>query len=75
MSVQNSLLTVWKPNYLGQNHGGDLLRREDLVLTKVLDLNHRAAFLVNDLEWPRLDILLDCGVIESSSDQPPGTCS
>ena len=48
-----------RQTYLGQNHGGDFLGREDLALTKILDLNHRASILVNNLEWPRLDILLD----------------
>lgn len=48
------------------------MRREDLVLTKVLNFNHGAALLVDDLEGPRLDILLDGGVIEAATDQTPG---
>lgn len=57
--------------YLAQNHSRDLLGREDLGLTEVLDLDHRAAILINDGEGPRLDILLNCGVVESSADQSP----
>lgn len=55
--------------HLHEHHGGDLLGREDLGLFQVFDLNHWVAALVNDLEWPRLDILLDCWVVESSSDE------
>jgi hypothetical protein len=57
--------------YLAQNHSRDLLRREDLRFIQVVDLNHGASILINDFEWPRLDILLDSGVIESSADQSP----
>jgi hypothetical protein len=39
-------------SYLDKNHGRDLLGRELLGLTEVLDLDERAATLVNDLEWP-----------------------
>jgi len=57
--------------YLAQNHSRDLLRRENLGLIQVVDLDHGATILINDLEWPRLDVLLDCGVVESSADQSP----
>jgi len=39
-------------SYLDENHGGDLLGRELLLLAEVLDLNEGAAVLVDDLEWP-----------------------
>ena len=57
--------------YLEKNHGGDFLRRESLGLAEVLNLDHWVSTLVNDLEWPRLDILLDGGIVESSSDKTP----
>lgn len=38
--------------YLDEDHGRDLLGRELLALTEVLDLDEGAAVLVNDLEWP-----------------------
>jgi len=57
--------------YLAQHHGGDLLRRERLGLTEVLDLHFRVVVIVSDLEWPRLDVLLHCRVVESPSDQTP----
>lgn len=57
--------------YLGQDHGGDLLGGEGLGLTQVLDLDHGVGALLNDLEGPRLDILLDDGVIERSTDKTP----
>ena len=57
--------------YLAQHHGGNLLRRESLVLTKVLDLHLRIAIIVDDFEWPRLDVLLDRWVVESSTDEAP----
>ena len=39
-------------SYLDENHGRDLLGRELLGLAEVLNLDERAAALVNDLEWP-----------------------
>lgn len=56
---------------LGENHGGDLLWGEDLVLSEVLNLNHRGSILVNDLEWPRLGVLLDGWVVRATSDKTP----
>jgi len=38
--------------YLDKDHGGNLLRRELLALTEVLNFDERAAALVDDLEWP-----------------------
>jgi hypothetical protein len=56
---------------LDENHGGDLLGGEGLGLTEVLNLDSGAAVVIDDLEWPRLDILLDGGVIEAATDQTP----
>jgi hypothetical protein len=58
--------------HLGENHRRDLLRGEGLGLLQILDLDHRIAALIDDLERPGLDILLDCGVVESSADEAPG---
>jgi len=55
--------------HLSEDHGRDLLGRESLPLTKVLNLDHRGAALLNDLEWPRLDILLDGLVTEIPTDK------
>lgn len=57
--------------HLGENHGGDLLGGEGLGLVQVLNLDHGVSTLVDDLEGPRLNILLDDGVFESSSDKTP----
>jgi len=57
--------------YLAQHHGGDLLRRKNLVLAEILDLHLRVVLVVNDLEWPGLDILLDGGVVKSSPNETP----
>lgn len=57
--------------YLHENHGGDLLGREGLGLTEVVDLDDGALALGNDLEGPRLNILLDDGVIETATNQTP----
>lgn len=57
--------------HLGEDHGGDLLGGESLGLAEVLNLNHGVAALLDDLEGPRLDILLDNGVIEGTSDKSP----
>ena len=56
---------------LGENHGGDLLWGEDLVLSEVLNLNHWGSILINDLEWPRLGVLLDGWVVRATSDKTP----
>jgi hypothetical protein len=57
--------------YLGKDHGGDLLGRELLVLTEVLDLDLGAAVVIDNLEGPRLDVLLDSRVIETTTNQTP----
>ena len=57
--------------HLGENHGGDLLGGEGLGLVQVLNLDHGVSTLVDDLEGPGFDILLDDGVLESSSNQTP----
>ena len=56
---------------LHEDHGGDLLGSEGLVLTEVLDLDGRGGTLVNDLEGPRLNILLDDGVIKTATNETP----
>ena len=61
--------------YLEEDHGGDLLGREGLLLAQVLDLNHGAATLVDDLEGPRLDVLGDGLILESATDQTPEVVS
>lgn len=57
--------------YLEENHGRDLLGGELLGLVEVLDLNLGVAAIVDNLEGPRLDVLLDGGVIEAATDQTP----
>lgn len=56
---------------LGQDHGGDLLGRELVGGAKVLDLNLGVAFIVDDLEGPRLHVLLDSRVIEAAANETP----
>ena len=58
--------------YLGEDHGGDLLGGEGLLLAEVLDGDLRDAVVVDNLERPGLDVLLDGGVIESAADKTPG---
>ncbi|KAH3659726.1 hypothetical protein OGATHE_005771 [Ogataea polymorpha] len=55
--------------HLGQDHRRDFLRREGLGLTQVLNLNLWVAVVVNNLEWPRLDVFLHRLVRKSSTDQ------
>jgi hypothetical protein len=57
---------------LAEDHGRDFLGRENLGLTEVLDLDLGAVVIVDDLEGPRLDILLDGWVVESATDETPG---
>lgn len=57
--------------YLHEDHGGDLLGGEGLGLVKVLNLDNGVATLVDDLERPGLNILLDDGVLEAATDQTP----
>lgn len=56
---------------LHEDHGGDLLGGESLGLAKVIDLDGGGGTLSNDLEGPGLDVLLDNGVIEGTTDQTP----
>ena len=58
--------------HLDEDHGGDLLRGESLLLTEVLNGDLGAAIVVDDLEGPGLDVLLDGGVIESAANETPG---
>lgn len=57
--------------HLEEDHGGDLLGGERLGLAEVLDLDLGVTVVVDDLEGPRLDVLLDSGVIETATDQTP----
>ena len=68
--VRDPIVSSHRTNitHLSKDHGGDFLRRESLGLSKVLNLNHWCATLVGDLKWPRLDILLDSGIVESPPD-------
>ena len=71
-SEQRRLCRRWRAVYLEEDHGGDLLGREGLGLAQVLNLNHGVGALLDDLEGPGLDVLLDGGVIESAADKTPG---
>lgn len=62
-----------KNSYLGEDHGGDLLGGERLGLAEVLDLDLGVATLINDLEGPALDVLLDGGVVETATDETPAS--
>lgn len=66
-ACRNSL----QATYLHEDHGRNLLGRESLGLAQVLDLDNGVSALVDDLEGPRLDILLDNGILESPSNQTP----
>jgi len=44
--------------HLAQDHGGDLLRGESLLLSANLDANARLTVLVDDLEGKVLDVVL-----------------
>jgi hypothetical protein len=68
-------IVVGVSNYLHEDHGGDLLGSEGLVLTEVLNLDGGGGTLSNDLEGPGLNILLDDGVIEGTTDQTPVLCA
>lgn len=58
-------------SYLDENHGGNLLGREGLLLAQVVDLDAGVTTIIDDLEGPRLDVLLDGRVIEAATDQTP----
>ena len=58
--------------HLGQDHGGDFLRRELLPLTEVVNLDEGSSVSVNNGEGPVLHVGLDIRVVESSTDQSLG---
>jgi hypothetical protein len=70
--ILSDFLGISFPAYLDEDHGGDLLGGESLLLTEVLDLDLGAAVVVDNLERPGLDVLLDGGVIESAANETPG---
>lgn len=57
--------------HLDEDHGGHFLGRESLGLVEVLDLDLGGSIVVDDLERPGLDVLLDGGVIKSAADKTP----
>lgn len=64
-------LCAERKSYLDENHGGNLLGREGLLLAEVVDLDAGVTAVIDDLEGPRLDVLLDGRVIEAATDQTP----
>lgn len=57
---------------LGEDHGGDLLGGEGVGAAEVLDLDLGVAIaIIDDLEGPRLLVLLDDGVLEAATDEAP----
>ena len=58
--------------HLGEDHRGDLLGAELLLLAEVLDLNEGRAVLVNDGEWPVCHVLLDVRVVEPAANEALG---
>ena len=54
---------------LHENHGRYFLRREGLGFAQVFHLYHRISALIHDFERPWFDILLDCGIVEPSSNE------
>lgn len=60
--------------YLGEDHGGDLLSGESVDTAEVVNLNLGVAVtIVDNLEGPRLHVLLDSGVIDAATDKTPGS--
>jgi len=55
--------------HLDQDHSGNLLRSELLVLTLELNLNDGLGSLLNDLERPVLHIRLDLSIGKTTTDQ------
>jgi hypothetical protein len=47
------------------------LRSESLGLSEILNFNSRVSALVDDLEGPRFDILLDNRVLITATDKTP----
>jgi hypothetical protein len=62
---------VWRGACLEEDHGRDLLGGEGLLLAEILNLNSGLAIVIDDLERPGLNVLLDGGVIEAATDQTP----
>ena len=61
--------------YLGEDHGGDLLGGESVDTAEVVNLDLGVAgTIVDNLEGPRLHVLLDSGVIEAATDETPRRC-
>lgn len=59
--------------YLGEDHGGDLLGGEGVDTVEVVNLNLGVAgTIIDNLEGPRLLVLLDSGVIDAATDKTPG---
>lgn len=58
--------------HLRENHGGDLLGRELLLLSTVLDFNERTSFLVDDSEGPVGHVLLHIGIVITTTNQTLG---
>jgi hypothetical protein len=57
--------------HLAQNHGGDLLWGEGLLLTLDDDLDSWVTILVDNVEWVVLDIVLNILVVELVSNHTP----
>lgn len=57
---------------LGEDHGGDLSGGELLGLTEVLDLDEGGALLVDDLERPVNHVLLNIGIVETTTNETLG---
>jgi hypothetical protein len=58
--------------HLGEDHGRDFLRSEDLGLALELDLDDGLAVAINDLEREVLHVGLDLGVVELAADEALG---
>jgi hypothetical protein len=57
--------------YLHQDHRRDFLGRECLGFTQIFNLDNGVSALVNDLERPRLDILLHDGIFITPTNETP----
>ena len=58
--------------HLGENHGGDLLGEEALLLTLVFHRKFWLSINLDHLKWPVLHVRLDGRVAVLSPDQPLG---